>query len=410
MSWIDRVQSDFTITCGDGSSFTPLWVNASKSVEYNLGSYEFPYLEGTLVKRRKVKGRQYNIEIIFQGEDHLDTALTFDRSAADPNPWTISHPLYGSLKVQPISLMFDNNSFNTTRITGTVIETIEEDAPKATESPEDKIASMKSITDAQLSTSFATEVPAPRVAVVEGMKANNLANFNAGKKILSPGIDAENYYNAFNNANSFLSDVSKGLTAPIDALSQVQNFLSAPVLFGVGVEARIKMFITQLNGLRQSLQNTIERPFKKIFEHNSGSIISSMAQTTVTNASYPNRKSALTIAQYLIVMLDQYMEDLDTLQSDNGGSPVAYIPDANSLIALCQLVNYAVSNLLQVAANSKQERIVYLPYDMNIIEATHKYFGLVEDDSTIEQFIEVNDIKMDEYLILRKDRPITYFV
>ena len=99
----------------------------SMAVEFN-----FPGVSGSLVSRRLPKGRRYALELYFQGEDNTTIADAFETSADDPRPWTLSHPLYGQLTVQPLSLSFDNSKMNSTRVTGTVVETITDQYPRAT--------------------------------------------------------------------------------------------------------------------------------------------------------------------------------------------------------------------------------------------------------------------------------------
>lgn len=410
MSWLDKINQDFTITTGEGSEWKVLWRRTGRDTEYNIAQWDFSNLSGSLVVRGKPRGRQFPIEIVFQGDSHLDLAMAFDKAAADPRPWTIAHPLYGTLKVQPLGLSFDDSAANVTTVRAVVVETIVEDAPKTSIATPDKIQAIKSITDTQLSTSFATEVPQPRTAVVQKMRTNTLASYNEGVKKLSTSLDAEAYYNAFNNANSFINNISSGLAAPFDALQSVGTFLSAPVTFAEGVESRIALFISQLAALRTNLTNVLERPFKKLFEHNSGTLLSSMAASTVTNASYSNRKAALSVAQSLGNAYSQYITDLDTLQSANGGNPANYVADPDALRALDQLVNLAISNLFSIADGSKQERIAYLEEDSNIITAAYQYWGLKPDDSTLDEFIAVNEITLDEMLQIRKGRRIIYYV
>lgn len=65
---------------------------------------------------------------------------------------------------------------------------------------------------------------------------------------------------------------------------------------------------------------------------------------------------------------------------------------------------------LSIANGSKQERIIYLAEDTNIIVLTHKLYGLLPDDSTIDEFLRNNpDISDSELLGLEKGRRIVYY-
>ena len=131
MSWLEKVETEMIITTGDGQPYAPDYMNAVKSVEYNVAEFNFPGIAGTFVDRRLPKGRKFNLELYFQGDDHLDVAEAFEASANDSRAWEIEHPFYGLVIVQPTSLQFDNSKQNLSKITGTVIETILEDAPRS---------------------------------------------------------------------------------------------------------------------------------------------------------------------------------------------------------------------------------------------------------------------------------------
>ena len=89
MSWIEKINSGIVITCGDGKRYEPHYILAEKSVEYNVAEFDFVNIEGTLVKRSKPRGRRFPIELLFQGDNHLDVADAFEMSAKDDRPWNI---------------------------------------------------------------------------------------------------------------------------------------------------------------------------------------------------------------------------------------------------------------------------------------------------------------------------------
>ena len=108
MSWVEKIQTDMTIITGDRREFVPQWMNAIKDVGFNTTQFEFPNIRGTLVRRTQPKGNRYDLTIHFLGDDHLDIAGTFEESSKDSRPWTIRHPFYNDIFVQPLGLRFDN--------------------------------------------------------------------------------------------------------------------------------------------------------------------------------------------------------------------------------------------------------------------------------------------------------------
>jgi prophage DNA circulation protein len=408
MSWIEKTKTDFIITCGDGKRFKPLWMNASKTKEYNISEFDFPNLSGTLVDRRTAKGTKFNIEIIFQGEDHLDQSSAFESSADDKRPWTIEHPFYGNIIVQPTSLSFDNTKLNVTKITGTVIETITEDAPKMSSDPIDKIKDDKENFDEILSESYDV---VPDVADINEITTQTNRIYLEGVKLIKLDTDAAAYFNLFNIANALLLNATAD---PIAALEALNTMLAYPALLEESAKNRINTLSEQFNRFVRpdTEEETFERSQKKIIENHGAAIISSqcLAAATPIATDYANRDEVLLIVESIIEDYNNFIEDLDELQTDNGGDTDSYIPDANSLIALNKLVNYTISNLFNIALNAKQERSIFVEYDTNIILLAHRFYGLEIDDSTLNELIRNNNIGLNEHLQIRKGRRIIYYI
>jgi esterase/lipase len=440
MSWVEQIKTEFIIKTGDGleygkiGTFPILWVNPQKEVEYNIAEFQFPELAGTLVKRGTPRGRRYPLEFYFQGENHLDQSARFEKSANDPRPWTITHPYYGTIICEPVSLNFDNTGDNVTKITGTVIETIVEDNPKTSVNPTDKIKSDHLDTTTKFNSAFATNVK-PDGKSIRTLSSNTTKVYNEGKKKARTTVNAEKYFNLYNTANAAILQAT---SKPLEAIRAIQAMISYPSMFVDGVKNRIKTIINQIDKLRTSIDTLTSKADKKIYEHNAGVSVASLAltavvtkQDTITEASnditdlqldpdsladekpvtdYANKKDVLDAIDNILDSYSGYLSDLDSLQSDNAGDIESYIPDADSLIALNDLINYTVSNLFDVALNAKQERSIILEQDSNVVLLAHRFYGLKSDDSTIDELIRNNNIGTNELLHIRKGRKIIYYV
>jgi hypothetical protein len=407
MSWVDRIQDPFTISTGSGRTFTFAWRNASRQVEFNYVEFEFPNLPGTLVQRGEVKGTRYPIEIYFQGDDHLDEAERFRAAASDKRPWTISHPFYGTITAHPISLNFDNTQLNVTKITGTLLETITQDNPKSVIIPADKIKFNHGELKTTFGISFVTDIPSPGTKEKNSLIKNVGEAYNQVKNRISDTLDAEEYFNAFNEANAAILEATD---FPLECITKVQAIINQPFQFSDSVKNRVNMLVSQFNRLRESVETITGKNDKKIYENNQGITVSAACAAAVTDPDYENSNDVVSIIDIITNIFDNYLEDLDGLQSDNGGDPESYIPDAASLRALNDIVNFTLSNLYDIALNSKQERSVILEDDSNVILLAHRFYGLQADDSTIDQIINNNNIGLNELLGIRKGRRIIYYV
>ena len=176
--------------------------------------------------------------MFFQGDDNIEQANAFETSADDPRAWTISHPLYDKLIVQPLSLRKEDFEYNVTKFTIPVVETIADEQPQSSDNPADKVAFDQAVTSENLSQAYALNV-VPDVADINDMTANNKTVFLEGRKIASDTSDFENYFNLFNTANSKILEAT---AAPLAAIRAMQSVITAPALFINNVRARITPF------------------------------------------------------------------------------------------------------------------------------------------------------------------------
>lgn len=409
MAWIEQINTGFFITTGDGQQYQPNWMNANLSKEYNVAEFDFPNIQGTLVTRQTSKGSRFNLEIYFQGEDCLDVAKAFRVSADDKRAWNISHPLYGDLIVQPIGLSFDDSKFNVSKVTGTVVETITEEAPRGSVAPVDKIASDKEDLNAVFEESFVNDVE-PGTSEINSITDNIFQSYSKSIGKVKDALQAEEYFNLYNTANAVVLDATQ---EPLEAIRAAQTFLNYPGIFLDTVENRISLLTTQFNTLRNSVVNATDYGLKKIYENNAAMLLSTMCVATSTplsDSDYGNRETVLRIAEIVLDNLDNYITDVSSLQSENGGSVGAYLPDSESLTSLTDLVGFTVSNLFNIALNARQQRTVILEEDSNAIILTHRFLGLDQQDVNINEFININNIGINEMLQIKKGRQIIYFV
>jgi hypothetical protein len=408
MSWKERTESQLTVTTGDKKQYKPISINHSKSFEFNITQFDFVDITGSLVKRKKRKARKFPIEWYFVGEDHLDTAREFELSSEDERRWIVDHPLYGRILCEPLDLSFDNTDHNITKVTGTILETIDEDNPKSVEEPVDKIIADKATVDEAFAATFANEV-IPNTDDKGKLTENVNALYNEGVKSVKNNVDAEAYFNLFNTANA---KITRATADPLSAINAVQAAINYPFLFADSVKNRLTVLVNQFNKLRQSIATITSRSGKKIYENNAASLISSMAATAATpqTSDYGNRNDVLNTITPINEAFDSYLTDLDALQNANGGSVDSYIPDPNSLILLNDLVNFTISNLFAIALGAKQERSILLEDDSNAIILTHRFYGLDQQDLNLNLFISQNNVGLNELLLIKKGRKIIYYV
>lgn len=410
MSWVERVKDQIVIITGDKEEYRPQWLNANKTISYNVASFDFIGVAGTLVKRQQPKGAKYKLEIYFQGEDHLDIAKAFELSAADPRVWTIRHPFYDDLKVHPTDLFFDNSQYNVTKITGNILETIDDTNPQATVVPEEKIAQDKADTDLITADAYVNNNPTPTVTDVNSMNAGVDSLSTSTSLIITDDLESETFRNRVNKAKA---NISNAIGKPLAAIRAIQEVINYPSLLKQSVETRLNTLVKEFDTLVNSITTITSRKNKFLFELFGGGKITTMliaVATPLTPADYGNKQKVLDTITTLLDSYKKYIDTLDLIQTTDADELDSYMPDSESMDNINNLVNFTISNLFLIALNSKQERSIVLEEDSDLISVTHRFLGLDATDENIDEFILNNNIGLNEHLLLEKGRILRYYV
>jgi hypothetical protein len=409
MAYTENIEQTYKITTGEGSTFQVLWKNAEKSYEFNIAQFEFIETPGTKVDRREVKGRTFPLEIYFVGDDHLTNSSSFEIATLDKRPWTIEHPLYGKLIVQPISLSFNNSeSISYTKITGSVMETITDAGLVIQDNPIDIIEELNTESLDAGAETFSTVTPNP-----SDMAQNADVLYQQGKSITTTQLIAEEYFNLFNETQAVILNAT---AEPLAAIRLLQTMTEAPARFETSVQNRITALTNQFSSLLTSILNIIPGNVtlaqKLLFENSAGPLINSLAlaASLPLTGDYQNRSAVLSVINTLVTNYNSYVSAIDGLRSGVPGNPNTYSPGSTYQNGLSSLINFTISNLFVIASGARQERNFILTDDDNLITLSHRFYGPSLDDANVTEFRLINNIGLSEILGLKKGRSIIYYV
>ncbi len=407
MSWIDDLKTPLTIKTGDGKSYSPLWVPTKKQLGWQTTEFEYIDVPGAFVDRKLPKARRFPLDFVFTGDNHLVDAQAFETSANDPRPWTITHPYYGQLIVQPSEMDVDHTGYNVSRFTGTVVETITDQYPKGTDIPAGVISNGATNTNTALAYNYGTNAkPAPTdVVVMQNARRFTYTTFIA----ITPPDIAAGMVNDFNRANAAINRL---LLEPLKAIQQLQQVIFAPAQLATSAPGRVTASATILQNYSNYLRTTTVKSVKQLYEAIGGTALTAMAYAASTPLAgdYRTRRQVLAIADQLTASYALYLSVLDAMQTASASNPGSFVPSADGSYQLHQLISFTLSNLFNIASNARQERTFILEEDSNCILLTHRLYGLQADDSTLDLFMDQNNIGINELLLIRKGRKITYYV
>jgi hypothetical protein len=290
-----------------------------------------------------------------------------------------------------------------TRVTGTVIETILEDYPTAINDPKGTTRDFFDEHSEQVAATFEGVELSPQ-------QSQSLANANQDAFDISAGqiqdeVQFNEYFNTFNTANAAIINATSNASAPIGAVYRVITY---PALFAQSVRSRLQLFSQQLNSLLSLLtpQNAA------IYEAQAGACISGMFLTAVTPQAndYANAVDVIDVADIVVLAYNDYIANLDSLTAPDPTQPDAFIPNVAPLQTLQEGVFFTVSQLMQIALTAQQERTYILEEDSDVINITHRFYGLDLSDENITRIIDSNSIGINELLEVKKGRKIVYYV
>lgn len=397
MSWKDRLENiEFTITTGDGKVWKPLWRDSVRDIEYNVEGFEAIAIEGTYVERKKKKGDRFPVIFYFKGDNCIEEANSFEKSARDPRPWIFKHPYFGARKVQPTRLKFDYSGNNIVKITGTLWETISRKYPQEIVVPKRQVIVEAEKYEITIKENTLSEIDTAQSSDQKNALSFTNMLYNILLNIAHVQEEIAEVKQAFKLASYAAQDIIQDLTTYVDAIIDLINF---PFIISQDVRIKIDNLVQSLKELAAIfLGNNPSNHDLLFYQFYSASILNDFSKVLV-NSDYSDVDEVFYAIDQLSDIYDEILTNLDDFNFSQDPQ-IAFDTDI--------LINMTIGNLFEIANNSKQKRIIVLPYDDNIVTLAHKYYGAGDDN--LQEFIRQNNIRYDEFLQVRRGREIIYFV
>lgn len=405
MSWQDDLNNiQFEIITGDRKVWRPLLTqNYEKNIEYSGFQYEFIGRVGSLFARRLPKGRSYPLEFAFTGENNTKNANAFELSARDYRAWKVTHPFYGEIQVQPLSLKIVSNGLNSTLINCQVIES--SDALQPTEYPDYLDLLEMRLLAAQLAAQNMFENPLTISAKELQLATNTIDDIGTRVSILAK-LDSE-FKEFQSNLNNALNELNNAMAITIGFITYAQQLINLPATVASNIGTRFAMLKDTLESLKSNIEGVATVGyFEKLFYNLMGAtVVSSMAKavSTQNTGDFETKTEVNLYVEKLITEYESYLSTLYGLESAD------FIPNHDLAFATHTLICETVANLYQVMFAAKQERIVILEKDSNLIILAHRFYGIASEEN-ISKLKSTNKIGLSEILNIKKDRQIKYYV
>lgn len=410
MSWIDDIENKILkITTGDGEIYMPKWKEAAKSREYNISIFDFINIEGSLVRRLKPKALTLTLILYFDGADCIDRANNFEISARDNRKWTIEHPFYGQIYVHPISLTIDNTYLNVSKITVPVIETLIETYPQGNTYAPDAIK-LKLLNNFSVSSEYFGAIqakdPIPLTALQSFLNDYN----NIMGDAFSAVQDVSKYENYYRVAIKTLDSLA---ATPLLIIRSIQSLINFTATARQTALARFNVYDEALTQLAETVTGIVigatHNYTKNVFEITGSTIVSAMMYSSGLG-TYNNLGDVLEMQAMLSASYLNYIKIVERNFTIDAGAKTSYVPSYDIAQSLDDLYNYTIVSLFILGLNSNKKRSIILEKDSNLILLTHRFYGLDNADANIKQFMNDNNICINEVYNIKKGREIIYYV
>lgn len=410
-TWLDKIDNNiFTITTGDGQKYTPLFKTGTRSKEFNTSAFHFINVKGTLVDRKQSQSAKFPLVFWFQGSDNIEQADDFERSCDDSRRWTIEHPLYGTIYGQPLSIERDDSSFNITQITIDFWESIEGEYPIVNFSIKDNTMQKRDELSKVTALNYSSKQEVFEAVDVNTLKENNINMAAAMEPIVKNKVTVgSQVYATYVNVLAGAQKAANGLTdTAFDAIRNAQSLLELPCVLATDVSVRLngfKIAYEKLVGIYTTVSD------KNYFETMACTCLSSFCVSIVNpiDGDFKTMKSIEYASSLLKALYDNYLATLDSQTVNIAAGVTAWKADSLTQRLMKELIDYTLANLYALSFEAKRERIVYTTSETNAILLVHRYIGLDANDKNIEDFLELNDIKLLELFSIKKEREIKYF-
>lgn len=406
MSWNDTItNSVFSILTGDEKEYFPLIKFGSKVKEFNASIFEFIDKEKSFVNKKKPRSGNFNLLFYFQGDDHLEISEAFENSSDDTRFWIVKHPIFGTIKGQPISMERVETSLGISEFSVDFWETIEGGYLKKISSPINDIEESKEDLFDKNSIAYGSNIE------VEAADQNKTKAFINKVNSRIQQVLSNEFYNDYQSVLSeALNYADDMILKPVETIKSINRLMDIPNNLNQSVKFRGRLMESIWGDVKSIFNRFSTKNDKSFIESIGAAVVSSVSIATITplQKDYITSRDTLESAYFLNNLYNDYIKTLDKFKATSVSE--THVLDFETQYILKSIVSNSVFNVFSIAFKAKQERIIELEKDSNLIILTHRFLRLDTDDNNLENFRQMNNIINEKVFKVEKGTKITYLV
>ncbi len=424
-SWEYRVRKNITLTSPTGQEFNAKWKGDPREFKKKLGVFEYPRVRGGLVQDLDFETTKYTFNIFFDGRDHDKEANQFFNACKERGQWEIIHPVHGGMALQLSSVSEDVQPVSSGGVTRFTTKWIESLDAKFVAAPAETAAQLTNKTE-ELNISaaqqFANNVSQAAEAGTQAIAKTTEFIVEVSNKTTGPLFQSLDALNSIVTATQRgIQDTITQATIIVKSLSgQVQNLLQTPAYGIPRADEKVKSFAETVSALSSQLPQdsfpiSVDPQNMKnkvaTLELALVALVGSFAQT-VRLSDLETREQAISLAEAIQDGYKDIVDNLDGSQEafNNYPADVQYTSQLESFSDATSLVNLAVRHLISISPDLQIERRFVLESPRSPIQIVLDEYGtLGENDRLLDIFIDTNQLKGDDILMLDRGREVVVY-
>jgi len=462
--WAGRMGDNIELLSPNGSAFEAKWRGDSREMDKKLGIFVYPRVRGNVVQDLEVNSARYSIALYFDGKDCDTEAQRFFQAAKEKGVWTITHPVYGFIDLQLISI---RENMDLVANGGYVLhetEWIEPIDPETLLTASEAAGLINSGVD-DFNINAAEQFAADLDDTTEALR-ENIENVVEGiQNVVDAGLDP--LFSIVDSLDNLMLSVNNGIEDTLDAAvleplvlgGQIQQLIQLPLLGANDIKSRLDYYedvgddiIGDLPGSTQTKRKHYNQAL--INELVINSIVSSYAKIAVTGISaaqlgrtiasgrltseqilsgvsptiktlpglstlsvdnldpVQTRAQAVELAARIADSFSTLVEGLEAVQSNFSGLDIdkQYFSQRQTYTQAARLIALVIRFLLLSSFDLAVERRVTLARPRSPVEITVAEYGtLGENDVYLDIFLLSNDLHGDEIYLLPAGREVVIY-
>ena len=415
MTYIDRLQPSIILTSPSGIEFTAKYIGNTRTIEKELGIFKTPSVVGVIAQDLDVRAGLQSITMYFDGPDNDKEATEFVTAISERGPWTVIHPVKGSLLLQPSTLseaIEPITSGNVTAITVEWIEVTERKTIPTTSQLQAQALAQNGILegvavdqlDGTVSLTTADKVGKFRTAVT-----NTVTAFNTNLAAITDTVAEVQA-----QVNSIKRGIDAGLETASDVIglgTQVYALIQTPSLIIQNIEGKIDAYTNFINEILGNSPTDANDGDINTAATNDLALTAALGAigTSSVTAELASRVTSIETIESNLETFNNITVGLDATQTlyEDKLLSRAYFSQSQSYPDAAQMTALTVAFLIKSTFDlAVEKRVIITRPECPVFTAMREY----QDLDKIDLFFDSNELTGNETLLLPVGKEVVVYL